>query len=292
MLPTIATAGLALRAGSNSPLTHQMARPHSNRVLHVRASIEADGNSSSSGSGSDDGVTTFGDVLAAQIQQQQLRMPAADQLQAYEATLDSMLDRGSADLADVFDVLSNNLTVAAGNTSQTLNTELANAKSLVARRLDALPNDLPGRQEVQEELMALREAEAERELERARLRAFAGFARGNAKPDGWWADMMASGGGMMALLQGSAQWMGLLLVVGGVDQLGASAGVPGLPIGRGFYLNANHDGASAVVDLRATLTTWWAIGFGGGLFAYLCALSAVVYSPPPPSPPSSPPPRQ
>lgn len=279
MLPTLlalAMVGLAFRVG-RPPAAYLLARPRASRVLYLRDSTEVDGASN----------MTFGDVLAAQVQRQQLRMPAADQMQAYEATIDSMLDRGSAEMADVFDVLSNNLTLAEGNTSQKLNAGLAAAQALVARRLEGLPADLPGRREVRDQLVSLREAEMELELERSRLRAITGFARRPAMPDGWWREREASGGGMMTLLQASAQWMGLLLVVGGVDQLGATAGLPGLPIGRGFYLNAN--GGDSVVDLRATLTTGWALGFAGGLFAYLCALSAVVYSPPP-APPS--PPRQ
>ena len=225
-------------------------------------------------SGSSDSSVTFGDLLVNVVRRQQLRMPAADQMQAFEATIDSMLDRGSADLANVFDELSVNLTKAEGNTSRLLSTNLADAQALIAQRLDRLPDDLPGRQEVIDELMALRKAQLERELERARL-ASSRVVR-PTKPVGWWEAQLASGGSMVSLLNGSARWMGVLLMLGIVDYLGGSVGLPGCPIGSGVYISTPDVGNA--LELRTTLTAAWAIAFGGGLFAYLCALAGVLYS--------------
>ena len=211
MISLASLASLVLQPGIAIPLRQHRHQPRTRTQIVAREVVPTDGNMSS---GSSDSSVTFGDLLVNVVRRQQLRMPAADQMQAFEATIDSMLDRGSADLANVFDELSVNLTKAEGNTSRLLSTNLADAQALIAQ-VGRLPDDLPGRQEVIDELMALRKAQLERDAH--------GSTSSRCAPNKTViGGSIASGGSMVSLLNGSARWMGVLML---------DCRLPGRPLG-------------------------------------------------------------
>jgi hypothetical protein len=203
---------------------------------------------------------TIGDLLEEIANRQQSSIPAEDQLQLAEATINAMLDRGSADLADTFDELSSDLFGLEQNVSSALLGLGENVTSSAEARLQRLPASeaLPGRASVRATLAEFRAAEAK--LAREREQAAAGSFRARRKPDGWWRDKLAAGGSAVSTLELSASALGFLLFIGAINLFGGFAGIT--------------FGGTA----RDTMGTAWQGCFAFTCMLYLFALLRVVYS--------------
>lgn len=173
-----------------------------------------------------------------------------------------MLDSASKQLVNTFKDLTVNLTAVEQNVSSSLSSELRTSTDRDMNRLNSLVDSVrintiePGRQQVQAELQALRDAQEDRRnatLGRASKWAASKWGRN----DDWWTAKMAEGGPYVAVVKKSAQFVFFLLLVG--------AAVPSLPFGP-------TDGGGGAA------TALWRAAFTSGMGAYLYALATLTQS--------------
>ena len=206
----------------------------------------------------DDGDTevSIGDLLAEVARKAAATLPDADaQRRLADSTIDSMIDSANKELADAIDALSVNLTVVEKNVSAQLQDAPAADLSKLDQQLDKMRQGaLPGRQRVQEELAALREAEEEqRKADQQRLFDNGGLwsVSNLGKDDAWWQQKLASGGPYVQAINLSAALLGALMVTAVVD-----------------LLTGQTSGAVAVFAWRAVFTA--------GIVVYLVSLFSLT----------------
>ena len=220
------------------------------------------GRSPEDGNDASNDPPTVGDQLAELINRAAVMLPdAAAQRNLADTTLRAMLDGASSEMADAFDSLSVNLSAVERNVSSSLveNLEGSEKLSRLNRVLDTIQIDsASGRQAVQADLAALREAEEEMR-NATEQGAGALWVSGWGREDAWWQSRLAAGGPFVTSLNFSAALLGALLIVAALD----------VAMGGGPLELAGF-------DARGGLVLAWRGGFVGGLVAYLVSLAALT----------------